>query len=64
MTTIEERPTFLTIRETAELLRVHRRTAYRYLAEGRLPARKFGGVWLVDAAELERRLDEESGDAA
>jgi len=52
----DKRPEFLTIREAAELLRVHRRTVYRYLNAGKLPARKFGGVWLIDAAELERRL--------
>ena len=47
---------YLTLREAAELLRVHPRTAYRYVEAGLLPARKLGGVWLVDAAELERQL--------
>jgi excisionase family DNA binding protein len=47
---------FLTIAEAARLLRVHRRTVYRYLDAGKLPARKYGGVWLIDAEELERQL--------
>ena len=46
----------MTIQEAAQLLRVHRDTVYRYLAAGKLPARKYGGVWLIDAQELERQL--------
>lgn len=44
--------------EAAQLLRRHRRTVYRDIKAGLLPAKKFGGRWLVDLAELERQLEE------
>ncbi|HLH28750.1 MAG TPA: B12-binding domain-containing protein, partial [Acidimicrobiales bacterium] len=33
---------------------VHYMTIYRYIRTGRLPARKVGGEWQVDAAEVDR----------
>ena len=40
----------LTLREAAKLLRVSRKTVYRYLSEGKLPGLKTpGGVWRVKA---------------
>lgn len=43
----------LTLQEAADQLGVHYMTVYRYVRLGRLPARKAGGVWEVDAADLE-----------
>jgi len=63
MTTTEEHR-YLTLREAAELLRVHPRTAYRYVEAGLLPAKKLGGLWLVDAEELQRHLAERTKPAA
>jgi excisionase family DNA binding protein len=42
----------LTLHEAAELLGVHYMTAYRYVRLGVLPARKVGGTWHVDPADI------------
>jgi excisionase family DNA binding protein len=44
----------LSLHEAAELLGVHYMTIYRRVRLGILPARKIGGTWLVDPADLER----------
>ena len=43
----------MTLQEAADQLGVHYMTVYRYVRLGRLPARKAGGVWEIDAADLE-----------
>lgn len=43
----------LTLQEAADQLGVHYMTVYRYVRLGRLPARKAGGTWEVDSADLE-----------
>jgi len=43
MSTTDERPELLTVRELAELLRVGMRAAYQYVADGSVPAVKVGG---------------------
>lgn len=43
----------LTLQEAADRLGVHYMTVYRYVRLGRLPARKRGGTWEVDSADLE-----------
>lgn len=43
----------VTLQEAADQLGVHYMTVYRYVRLGRLPARKVGGTWEVEAADLE-----------
>ena len=43
----------MTLQEAADHLGMHYMTVYRYVRLGRLPARKVGGTWHVDAADLE-----------
>ena len=39
----------LTLKEAALILRVHPRTAYRWVAAGKMPgATKFRGVWRIE----------------
>jgi len=40
-------PTLYTVREVAELLRVHQRTAYRLITGGSIKAIKIGSQWRV-----------------
>jgi excisionase family DNA binding protein len=42
----------VTLQEAADRLGVHYMTAYRYVRTGRLPARRVGGQWQVDPADL------------
>lgn len=49
----------LTLPEAAEELGVHYMTAYRYVRTGRLPAKRVGGAWEIDPADL--RLVRRSG---
>jgi len=44
----------VTLHEAAERLGVHYMTAYRRVRLGILPARKVGGTWWIDPADLER----------
>jgi len=64
MSTTDERPELLTVRELAELLRVGMRAAYQYVADGSVPAVKVGGQWRIPRAELERQLAGERDPAA
>ncbi len=43
----------LNLKQVARALGVHYMTAYRYVRQGRLPARRAGQVWLVDPADLD-----------
>jgi excisionase family DNA binding protein len=43
----------LNLKQVARGLGVHYMTAYRYVRQGRLPARRDGNVWLVEAADLD-----------
>ncbi|MBI3989793.1 MAG: helix-turn-helix domain-containing protein [candidate division NC10 bacterium] len=54
----------LTILEVAELLQIHRDTAYRYVRAGKLPAVKVGRSWRVLQEVLEEWLRERSGRGA
>ena len=45
-------PTLLTVREVAELLRVHQRTAYRLITGGTIKAIKIGSQWRVPEQAL------------
>lgn len=56
MSTTEQRPELLTLRELAEFLRVSMTTAYQLVSGGEVPAVKVGGQWRIPRDELERRL--------
>jgi excisionase family DNA binding protein len=43
---------YLTPEEVAKVLRVDRRTVYRWLRKGKIPAVKFGGTWRVPETAL------------
>lgn len=45
-------PTLLTVREVAEMLRVHQRTAYRLITSGSIKAIKIGSQWRVPERAL------------
>ncbi|MUM77624.1 helix-turn-helix domain-containing protein [Pseudodesulfovibrio sp. F-1] len=45
-------PLLLTVREVADLLRVHQRTAYRLIIDGRIKAIKIGSQWRVTEPAL------------
>lgn len=47
---------FLTVEETADLLRVHKNTIYRWVREGRLPSTRIGKQWRIPRQALERLL--------
>jgi excisionase family DNA binding protein len=46
----------LTVPEVCEALRLTRKTLYKLIAEGRIPAVRIGGKWLFDADEVENAL--------
>ena len=43
---------FLTVNEAAKVLRVGRRTVYRLVETGKVPAKKTGGQWRIPRAGL------------
>ena len=43
---------FLTVNETAKVLRVGSRTVYRLVETGKVPAKKVGGRWRIPAPAL------------
>ncbi len=45
-------PNLLTVREVAEMLRVHQRTAYRLITGGSIKAIKIGSQWRVPEQAL------------
>lgn len=45
--------TGLNLKQVALLLDVHYMTAYRYVRNGQLPARRQGQIWVVDTADVE-----------
>lgn len=47
---------FLTVRETAELLKVNPMTIYRYIKAGKLVAYKLGKDFRIDKKELDKFL--------
>ncbi|WP_419786196.1 helix-turn-helix domain-containing protein [Pseudodesulfovibrio sp.] len=50
-------PTLLTVKEVAELLRVHQRTAYRLITGGEIRAIKIGSQWRVPEKDLMEYLE-------
>lgn len=51
-------PTLLTVREVADLLRVHQRTAYRLITGGSIKAIKIGSQWRVPESALMEYLEQ------
>jgi excisionase family DNA binding protein len=47
---------FLTVAETAQILRVSLRTAYALAERGDIPSVRVGGQWRIPRVELEQRL--------
>jgi excisionase family DNA binding protein len=53
----------LTIKEVAEYLKLAEKTAYRLVAEGKIPGFKVGGAWRFQKEEIERWIKTEQGKA-
>ena len=49
----------VSLRDAAELIGVHYMTAYRYVRNGRLPAKRVGSTWRVLAEDLQRLVSGE-----
>jgi len=50
----------LTPQEVAEAFKVSKRTVYKWLRNGEIPGRKFGGVWRTDPDDLEEFIKDGS----
>ena len=47
----------MTIREVAEYLKLKEKTAYRLVAEGKIPGFKVGGSWRFRRSQIEQWID-------
>lgn len=47
----------LTLKEVAEYLKLAEKTAYKLVAEGKLPGFKVGGSWRFKEADIERWIE-------
>ena len=50
----------MTLREVAEYLKVAEKTAYRLVADGKLPGFKVGGAWRFRRADMEKWIVDQS----
>lgn len=50
---------YMTPAEVAERFRCSRRTVYRYIASGRIPARKPFKTWLIKRSDLDALVSDE-----
>jgi len=50
----------MTIQEVAAYLKIKEKTAYRLVAEGKIPGFKVGGSWRFRRGEIESWIDEQS----
>jgi excisionase family DNA binding protein len=50
----------MTIREVADYLKLTEKTAYRLVAEGKIPGFKVGGSWRFRRSEIEAWIDGKS----
>lgn len=50
----------MTIQEVAAYLKIKEKTAYRLVAEGKIPGFKVGGAWRFRRGEIEAWIDEQS----
>ncbi len=44
---------YYTVKEAAQILRVHPRTVRRWLKEGKLKGKKIGRIWLIPKTEID-----------
>jgi len=47
---------YITVKEAAEILRLHVMTVKRYINKGRIKAIMFGRKWLIEEGEIKRVL--------
>ena len=50
----------MTIKEVADYLKIKEKTAYRLVAEGKIPGFKVGGSWRFRRLEIEDWIDHQS----
>lgn len=50
----------MTLKEVAEYLKVAEKTAYRLVAEGKLPGFKVGGAWRFRRVDMEKWIAAQS----
>ncbi len=50
----------MTIKEIAEYLKVKEKTAYKLVAEGKIPGFKVGGSWRFRKSEIDGWIDKQS----
>jgi excisionase family DNA binding protein len=58
---LDELPDYLTVEEAADVLRCAPMTVYRWINGGKLPAAKFGGLWLIRKQDLGARPRTQGG---
>ncbi len=58
MSTDNEQPTMMTVREVADYLRMHEMTIYRMARQGEIPAYKVGNRWRFNKNRLQEWLGE------
>ena len=56
MVNIMTAPRVYTVEEVAEMMKVHPRTVYRMLDQGRLKGFKFGAAWRITQDEVDAIL--------
>ena len=49
----------LTLAEIAAYLKIAERTAYGWVAEGKLPGFKLGGAWRFDKADIQKWMEKQ-----
>lgn len=54
----EVKPENLTVKETAEVLKVSEQSVHNYIKKGFLPAKKLGRILLINRADLDDALAE------
>ncbi len=54
----EEKPENLTVKETAEVLKVSEQSVHNYIKKGFIPAQKLGRVILIKRTDLDNALTE------
>jgi len=58
VSTDNEQPTMMTVREVADYLRMHEMTIYRMARQGEIPAYKVGNRWRFNKNRLQEWLGE------
>ena len=49
----------MTVKELAEYLKIAEKTAYRFVAEGKIPGFKVGSAWRFRKKEIDRWINEQ-----